>query len=119
MLHKEDDCIFCKIVRGEIPSRIVYEDKNFLGFLDINPKAEGHTLIIPKKHFNTLLDLPITLGNELLEAMKNIAIELIKEGKAQGFNTIANTYEVAGQVVNHAHFHIIPRNKGDGLKGLI
>lgn len=112
--HKE--CIFCKIANGEIPSEKVYEDDNFFAILDINPKTKGHTLIISKKHYKTILDLPVSLGNELLEALKEISLRLIKEGKADGFNLIANSGETAGQVVHHFHAHILPRKKGDGFK---
>ena len=115
---EEKDCIFCKIVKGEIPSTKVYSDDNFIGILDVHPKAEGHTLIIPKNHFKTILDVPSTLGIELLDAIKEIGLLLIKDKKGEGFNVIINNGEVAGMVVNHFHVHIIPRNKGDGLKGL-
>ena len=110
-----DDCIFCKIASGEIPSTKVYEDKNFIGFLDANPRVEGHTLIVSKQHFNNLLDLPISLGNEMLDAIKKISADLINSGKAEGFNVISNNFEIAGQLVPHAHIHIIPRKKDDGL----
>ena len=70
MEENKEDCIFCKIAKKEIKTNIVYEDDNFIAFLDVNPRAEGHTLIIPKKHYKTLLDMPNTLGNELIEAIK-------------------------------------------------
>ena len=108
-----EDCIFCKIVKGEIPSEKIYENDNFFCILDISPIAEGHTLIIPKKHFETILDIPDNLGPELLEAIKKISLDLIKEGKAEGFNIIQSNKEVAQQEVPHAHFHIIPRKKDD------
>ena len=111
-----EECIFCKIVKGEIPAEKVYEDDNFMGILDIEPEMEGHTLLFPKKHFETILDTPSSLGNEYFEAIKNIALQLIKKGKAEGFNLMFNTYEIAGQVVPHVHAHIHPRKKGDGIK---
>ena len=114
----EKDCIFCKIVNKEIESEIVYEDDNFIGILDINQVAEGKTLIIPKKHYKTLLDMPTSLGNEMLEAVKKIALKLIEDGNAEGFNVLINNYEVAGQVIPHVHIHILSRKRGDGLKGL-
>ena len=116
MTSKKEDCIFCKIVNGEIETSKVYEDKNFIGILDENPKAEGHTLIIPKKHFRNLLDMPNTLGNEMLEAIKKVSLKLIDEGKAEGINVISNNEAVAGQIIFHTHIHIIPRKKNDGLK---
>lgn len=114
----EDGCIFCKIVSGEIPSKKVYEDDNFIGILDINQVADGKTLFIPKKHYKTILDIPSSLGNEMLDGIKKITLKLINEGKAEGFNLLMNNFEVAGQVVPHAHIHILPRKKGDGLKGM-
>lgn len=110
------DCIFCKIVKGEIPAEKVYEDDNFIGILDIKPFSEGHTLVIPKKHFETILDMPNTLGNELIETVKNVSLKLIKEGKAEGFNILQSNYKVAQQEVPHAHFHVIPRKANDGMK---
>ena len=112
-----EDCIFCKIVNKEVGSKIVYEDDNFIGFLDINQVAEGKTLIIPKKHYKTLLDIPSSLGNEMLAAVKKVSLKLINDGKAEGFNILMNNFEVAGQVVPHAHVHIIPRKKDDGHIG--
>ena len=112
------NCIFCKIIRGEIPSTKTYEDDNFIGILDIHPKTDGHTVIIPKKHFKSLLDMPSTIGNELLEAIKEVGLGLIKDGKGEAFNVIVNNGETAGQVVMHSHIHIVPRKKGDGLKSM-
>ncbi|MEK6860090.1 MAG: HIT family protein [Nanoarchaeota archaeon] len=118
-MEDEKNCIFCKIARGEIPCSKVYEDDNFIAILDVHPKAEGHTLIIPKKHFRNLLDMPASLGNEMLEAVKNVALDLIKQKKCEGFNLIINNEPAAGQVVFHAHIHILPRKKGDGLRMLV
>jgi histidine triad (HIT) family protein len=106
-------------VKGEIPCEKVYEDDNFIGILDIKPKAEGHTLIVPKKHYRTFLDMPSTLGVELMDAVKEITLNLIKNKKADGFNIIVNGDKVGGQIVMHAHVHIIPRKEGDGLRGLV
>ena len=108
-----EDCIFCKIAKGEIPAKRIYENDNFFCILDISPVTEGHTLVIPKKHFETILDIPNNLGPELLECIKKISLDLINKGKAEGFNVIQSNYEVAQQEVPHAHFHIIPRKKGD------
>jgi histidine triad (HIT) family protein len=117
-MTKKEDCVFCKIVRGEIPAGKgkIKESNNFLAFLDLNPKAEGHTLIIPKKHFVTLLDMPNTLGAELLKIIKDVASELMDKKLGDGFNVLQNNLEVAGQVVMHAHIHVIPRKESDGLK---
>ena len=111
-----DDCIFCKIVNGEVPAEKVYEDDNFVGILDIHPEMKGHTLVIPKKHFKTLLDTPNSLGNEYLEAIKKISLKLIENEGAEGFNVVFNNYEVAQQEVPHVHAHILPRKENDGVK---
>jgi len=113
---KNEDCLFCKIVSGEVPSKEIYEDDNFIGILDINPLAEGHTLIIPKKHFRNLLDLPTTLGNELLEAIKKVSLKLIDDGYAEGVNVQSSNESAAQQEVFHTHVHIIPRKKDDNVK---
>lgn len=114
----ENDCVFCKIVNGEIPSNKVYEDDNFIGILDLHPKSEGHTLIIPKKHFKNILEMPSSLGVELTDAIKNVTFDLIKNKKIQGYNVIINGEKAGGQVVMHLHVHIIPRKENDGLKSL-
>ena len=111
-----EDCIFCKIVKGKVPADKVYEDENFIAILDINPEMEGHTVVLPKKHFQTLLDLPSTLGTEMLDAIKKVALKLIDENKAEGFNVVINNYKVAGQEVPHVHAHILPRKKDDRMK---
>jgi histidine triad (HIT) family protein len=114
-----NDCIFCKIVKGEIPASKTYEDENFIGILDVKPKAKGHTLIIPKKHYRNLLDMPGTLGTEMIEAIKEIGLKMIKDKNGEGFNVVINNEPAAGQVVFHAHIHIIPRKTGDGLHGIV
>ena len=116
---ENNDCIFCKMGRGEIKVPFVAETGNFFAILDIKPKAAGHMLVIPKKHFVTLLDLPDNLGNELLGLTKKISKKLLDEGKGEGFNVVMNNLEAAGQVVKHAHIHIIPRKKGDGLRSIV
>jgi len=111
-----EDCIFCKIVRGEIPSSKVYEDENIFAFLDIAPVHKGHTLVIPKEHFETILDIPEEELKELILAVKKIAIAVEKSVGADGFVITMSNKKAAGQVVPHAHFHIIPRFEDDGLK---
>ncbi len=107
------DCIFCKIANGEIPSKKIYENDNFFSILDINQKVEGHSLIISKKHFEILLDIPENLSSELLDCIKKTAMKIIKEKNADGFNIINNNFESAGQLVMHFHVHIFPRKKND------
>lgn len=115
MADNKDDCVFCKISRKEIPLDFIYENDNFFAMPDKNPVVLGHTLIIPKKHFENSMDLPASLGRELIDAIKAVAEIRIKEG-AEGFNLIQNNFESAGQVVMHAHFHLLPRKKDDGFQ---
>ena len=116
MENNKENCIFCKIINKEISADIVYEDDNFMGIKDINPQVEGHSILIIKKHFKTMLDVPNSLGSELLEALKKMILKLMDEEKSEGFNLHVNGYEVAGQLVPHAHIHILPRKKDDGFK---
>ncbi|MFA5020362.1 MAG: HIT domain-containing protein [Candidatus Pacearchaeota archaeon] len=111
MASKKSECIFCKIALKEIPAEIIYENNSFISFPDVNPKVEGHTLIIPKKHFETCIDIPSSLGEELLDAIKNTAEIRIKQG-ADGFNILQNNGKAAGQIVMHAHFHLLPIRNG-------
>jgi len=115
-MAKKEDCIFCKIIGGEIPCSKIYEDDNFWVMNDAQPLSDGHCLIIPKKHYATILDMPPSLGTELVSLAKKQGLRLIKEKKAEGFNLVQNNFSSAGQFVMHVHFHIIPRKKGDGLK---
>src|SRR3989304_3960082 len=110
------DCVFCKISKGEIKSRKIYENENFFSIPDANPRCLGHSLVISKKHFKTALDLPLTISQELIDCIKQTAVKLLKEKKASGFNILSNNFESAGQAVHHVHFHILPRNKGDNLE---
>tara|TARA_Y100000310_G_C20051563_1_gene520807 strand:+ start:76 stop:471 length:396 start_codon:yes stop_codon:yes gene_type:complete len=113
LVFMTSDCVFCKIVKGEIEMDFIYEDDNFVAFPDASPQTEGHLLIVPKKHFINIMDLPSSLGRELLDAVKNVAEKKFKEG-FDGFNIVQNNFPSAGQVVMHAHFHFLPRKKGDG-----
>ena len=109
-------CIFCKIVAGEIPSYKVYEDKQTLAFLDVAPVSPGHTLVITKKHYANLEEIPEDELEALIRAVKKIG-QAIKEGlAAAGYNAQINNDPVAGRVISHIHFHIIPRSENDGLK---
>lgn len=110
-----ENCAFCKIAKGEISAEKIYENKNFFSIPDKNPQTEGHSLVISKKHFNTILELNSTLGSELIDCIKNTAIKIIKKTKSEGFNVINNNFKSAGQLIPHVHFHIVPRKKGDGL----
>ena len=107
-------CIFCKIVAGEIPANKVYEDENTLAFLDIKPVNPGHTLVIPKKHYQNLEEIPEQELSFLILMVKKIGAQLKDKLKVEGYAISANNDLVAGQIVPHLHFHIIPRHEGDG-----
>src|SRR3990167_5548200 len=111
-----EDCIFCKMSANKIPARKIYENDNFFSIPDANPRLGGHSLIISKKHFKTALDLPASLGQELLDCIKNTAIILMKKQNSEGFNLISNNFSAAGQAVYHFHLHIIPRKEGDNFR---
>ena len=117
MENKNKDCIFCKIASGEISAEKILDSDNFFAIKDINPKTKGHSLIISKKHYKTLIDMPDSLLGEFLEKTKKLALKLLKEENAEGFNLIMNNYEIAGQIVPHVHIHILPRKKQDGFRG--
>lgn len=108
------DCIFCKIVGGEIPARKVYEDVNIIAILDINPSCYGHTFIIPKKHYRLLSEMPRSEIGVLFEKIAELAEKIRNTVGADGFNMGINSDKAAGQHVDHVHIHIMPRWKGDG-----
>jgi len=110
------DCIFCKIAAGEIPSHKIYEDESVFAFLDINPVNLGHALVIPKEHHKNLLDTPPELACKLISVVQKIAPAAIKAVGADSFNLGVNTGTSAGQVIPHTHFHVIPRHESDGHK---
>jgi len=114
----KNDCIFCKIAAGEIPSHTLYEDDNFRVILDLSPATKGHCLIIPKNHADNLLELDEETAAKVLPLAKKIAKVYKTTLNYDGFNIIQNNGECAGQSVNHFHMHIIPRFKGDNAVGL-
>lgn len=111
-----EDCIFCKIVKGEIPAAKVYEDGNVLSFLDIMPSNKGHCLVVPKKHYEALLDIPDEDLSGVIKAVKKVAKALSLSMGNGAYNIVMNNGKEAGQLVQHAHIHIIPRFKGDRLR---
>ena len=119
MVKEDKNCIFCKIAKGEIKSEIVKTGNSFIAIKDINPVAEGHVLVIPKRHYATLLDIPNNLAEELLKFMKEVASEVLEKKLGDGFNIIMNNLEPAGQLVMHAHIHVIPRKEKDGIRFLV
>ena len=108
-------CVFCKIISGDIPSYKIFEDERTLAFLDIKPVRPGHTLVIPKKHFHNLEEINPEDLTALIQTVKKIGGLLKDKLKVEGYNLITNNDAVAGQVVPHLHFHIIPRAMEDGL----
>lgn len=110
-----ENCIFCKIAAGSIPSAKIYEDDKVMAFLDLNPVAKGHALVVPKVHAATLLDLPAGFGDAALAAMAAVGKAQMKALGAEGFNCLQNNFSAAGQEVMHLHWHVIPRVSGDGL----
>lgn len=113
---KNKECIFCKIAKKEIPAQFITETNNFIAILDAHPRAKGHALIIPKKHYVTIIDIPNTLAKEMLELIKKISFDILEKKYGDGFNIIMNNLAPADQVVMHAHIHIIPRKEKDGLR---
>lgn len=109
-----NDCIFCKIIAGDIPCFKVYETDNILCFLDIGPVNKGHALVIPKEHHENLWALPTELGKDILEACQKAGKAIVEATGADGLNVGMNNNEAAGQLVFHAHYHLIPRFKDDG-----
>ena len=110
---KKDDCIFCKIAKGEIPSKTLYEDERFRVILDLGPATKGHALILPKAHYADLYELPEELAGEAMKLAKKMAAKMTEKLKCEGFNLIQNNGDMAGQTVFHFHMHMIPRYRGD------
>jgi histidine triad (HIT) family protein len=109
-----DDCIFCKIIVKEIPSKILYENNDTIAFLDIFPISQGHTIVIPKKHYTNLETIPINVLYEVMGTVKIVSNLIYKNLDIDGYNILQNNYKAAGQVINHFHIHIIPRSIADG-----
>ncbi|MDG5776110.1 HIT family protein [Haloarculaceae archaeon H-GB2-1] len=109
-----DDCIFCQIVAGDIPSRTVYEDETVFAFLDVNPLAPGHTLVIPKEHHERLNDTPADVATDVYAALHELVPSVEAAVDAPASTVAFNNGEVAGQEVPHVHGHIVPRFEGDG-----
>lgn len=109
-----NDCLFCKIINKELPTHIIYEDKDSVAFLDIKPHSKGHTVVIPKKHAVTPFDLDPKSFQELLLDVKKVMEKLRDVLYPDGFNVGWNQNTAAGQVVAHLHIHIFPRYNGDG-----
>ncbi len=113
---KKDDCIFCKLANGEIPTNSIYEDDMFRVILDQNPATKGHALILPKEHYDNLYELPDDTAAAAMRLAKKMAAHMTKKLSCDGFNVVQNNGETAGQTVFHFHMHLIPRYEGDGQK---
>lgn len=113
---KKEDCIFCRIANGEIPSNTLYEDEKFRVILDLGAATRGHALILPKEHADNLLDLPEEYAAGVLPVAKKVASKMKANLKCEGLNLVQNNGEIAGQTVMHFHLHMIPRYAGDGQK---
>lgn len=111
---RDENCIFCKIANGEIPSRTLYEDKDFRVILDLGPATMGHALILPKEHAANLFELPEETAGKAMILAKKMAARMKEKLNCDGFNVIQNNGEVAGQTVFHFHMHLIPRYENDG-----
>lgn len=110
-----EDCIFCKIIAGEIPSEKVYEDEQVLAFLDIKPVNRGHLLVVPKIHSTDLLSVEDEVLKDMMPKVKKIGAAAMKAMNAQGINISTNNGKAAGQIIFHLHFHLIPRFSNDNL----
>ena len=113
---KKDDCIFCKLANGDIPTNSIYEDDKFNVILDNGPATKGHALILPKDHADNLFELPEDTAADAMKLARKLGKHIMYTLGADGLNIVQNNGPVAGQTVMHFHLHIIPRYEGDGQK---
>ncbi len=111
---RDDNCIFCKIAGGEIPTNAIYEDDDHKVILDMSPATRGHALILPKQHYKNIYEMPADKVGEAFKLAGRMAQTMTDKLKADGFNIVQNNNEIAGQTVFHFHIHLIPRYEGDG-----
>ncbi|MCR5209612.1 MAG: HIT family protein [Lachnospiraceae bacterium] len=111
---KDDNCIFCKIANGEIPSKTIFEDDEFRVILDLGPATRGHALILPKEHYSNIFELPEETAGKAMKLAKKLGEQMVNNLHADGLNLVQNNGETAGQTVKHFHLHLIPRYKDDG-----
>ncbi len=109
-------CTFCKIVSGELSSNTVYQDEKAFAFIDIRPVNLGHTLLVSKDHYENIFDVPDAILAHLGKTLKTISTAIKAATGAEGINIEMNNERAAGQIINHIHFHIVPRFSGDGLQ---
>ena len=110
---RDDNCIFCKLANGEIPTATLYEDEDFRVILDASPAAKGHALILPKQHYANLYELDDSVASKVLVLAKKMISKMTDILRCDGYNIVQNNGEAAGQTVFHFHMHLIPRSKGD------
>ena len=108
---KDENCIFCKIAAGEIPSRKIYEDSDLIAIMDLNPTSKGHSLIIPKEHCTNIYDIDEDIAAKVMKTAKKLATKMTVALNCDGFNLLQNNGETAGQTMFHFHMHLIPRYK--------
>lgn len=111
----ENNCIFCKISNGEIPSATLYEDEEFRVILDVGPASKGHALILPKSHYKDICEMPSELAGKAMVLAKQMCERMMKNLECEGINIVQNNGSCAGQTVFHFHMHLIPRNEGDSV----
>lgn len=112
---RDNNCIFCKIANGEIPSATIYEDEDFRVILDLSPASKGHALILPKEHYANLFELDDEKAGKVLIVAKKVITKMKEILNCDGYNLVQNNGEAAGQTVNHFHLHLIPRYEGDNV----
>ena len=112
----KDDCIFCKIAKGEIPSATIYENSDLRVFLDVAPANRGHALIVPKEHYDNIFRIDGETAGKVFAMATAVARAIKAETGCDGMNLVQNNGEVAGQTVNHFHLHLVPRFEGDEVK---
>jgi len=112
-----NDCIFCKIMKGELPCMKIYEDEHTMAFLDIAKDVDGHILVVPKKHVTNILDADSETLSHVMNTVKKIGVHLTENCGYEGMNILNANNECSGQTVFHLHIHIIPRKRGDNVAG--
>ncbi len=110
----EENCVFCKIAKGDIPSKVLYEDDEFKVILDLGPATKGHALILPKNHYRNLYEIPDEVAGKVMLLAKKMALHMTEKLNCDGFNLVQNNGEASGQTVFHFHMHLIPRYTEDG-----
>ncbi len=115
-MNDASKCLFCRIIKGEIPCSKVYEDENSIAFLDISPVNKGHVLVLPKSHFETIIDISDDALCAVSKASKKVAAAVQKATGCDGISILQSNLQAAGQAIDHYHVHVIPRFHSDGLK---